>query len=354
MQSASCFQPSINIGSGATSQLATAREPTTAAAWTRAIVRALCARGIDGEGVAAAAGVDVRRAMHPLARVAMRANAELWHRAVRAVGDPAFGLVVPRFLSPAAFAPLGPVVLSSPTLRAAVFAVSAHADVVADELRIAVEDRGPQVRLVVAMESASVPAEAMDACLSLTVRLARLLREDRDMAPLRVEMRRPQPDPASAAAFARCFRAPIAYRAQRDALEWARRDVDTPLPNGDSRLHGSLAAALAEASGHAADGFVVRVKEAVSTRLPAGEPAQGAIARAVGVSARTLQRRLAGHGMSYQRLLDQTRAELARGYLASGRSVTETALELGFASPSSLARALRRWTGRAPTDADEP
>lgn len=327
------------------------REPTAAAAWTRAIVRALEARGVNGAGVARAAGIDLRAAMYPQARVSMRANAELWHRAVRAVDDPGFGLTVPRFLSPAAFPPLGSVVLASLTLREAVAHVASHADLIADGLRITVEDHGVRVRLVISLGSAVVPAEAMDACLSVTVRLARLLREHRDLAPLRVQMQRPEP--AAAAEFAQFFRAPIEYRAERNTLDLARRDVDAPLPNGDARLNRSLAAALAGERRPGIDGFVVRVKDALRARLSAGEPPQTAIARAVGVSARTLQRRLASDGVSYQRVLDETRAELARGYLASGWSVTDTALELGFASPSSLARAFRRWTGRAPT-ADEP
>jgi AraC-like DNA-binding protein len=326
-------------------------EPTTVAAWTRAIVRALGARGIDGEGVARAAGIDIRAAMHPRARVSMRANAELWHRAVHAVGDPGFGLVVPRFLSPAAFAPLGAVVMSSPTLREAIAHVASHADLIADGLRVAVEEDGARVQLVVSLGIAAAPAAAMDACLSLTVRLVRLLREDRNLAPLGVWMRRPPP--ASSAPFARCFRAPIEYGTARNGLDLARRDMDAPLPNGDARLNASLVAALLLAGRPAAGGFVGQVKDALRAQLAEGEPPQTAVARAVGVSARTLQRRLAGHGVSYQGVLDETRAELARGYLAAGWSVTETALELGFTSPSSLARAFRRWTGRAPTDADE-
>lgn len=165
---------------------------TTAAAWTRAIVRALEARGIDGSAVAAAAGVRMPGAADPHARVAMPANAELWRRAVDATADPAFGLAVSRCLSPAAFPPLGALVLASGTLREAFEHVAARSHLIADGFRIGLEAHGDRLRIVFSSRGGAAP-EALDACLSLAVRLARLLHERRELAPLRVEMQRPEP-----------------------------------------------------------------------------------------------------------------------------------------------------------------
>src|SRR5690554_110393 len=71
----------------------------------------------------------------------------------------------------------------------------------------------------------------------------------------------------------------------------------------------------------------------------------------LGMSSRTLRRKLAEGGTTYQKELDAVREKLAREYfLRGGTSVTELALLLGYADSSSFAKAFRRWTGMAPKD----
>lgn len=66
-------------------------------------------------------------------------------------------------------------------------------------------------------------------------------------------------------------------------------------------------------------------------------------------SARSLQRRLAEHGMSFQGLLDETRFQLAKSYLMdSSLDLVEMALLLGYSEQSAFTRAFRSWTGMAP------
>jgi AraC-like DNA-binding protein len=68
-----------------------------------------------------------------------------------------------------------------------------------------------------------------------------------------------------------------------------------------------------------------------------------------GLSARTLQRRLAEEGQPFQTLLDATRRELAAQYLRDpALSLTEIAFLLGYAEQSSFTHAFRAWQGQAP------
>jgi len=70
---------------------------------------------------------------------------------------------------------------------------------------------------------------------------------------------------------------------------------------------------------------------------------------AVALSARTLQRRLAEQGTTFQEVVDEVRRELARKYLQDrALGVTEVAYLLGFSELSAFDRAHRRWTGKAP------
>ena len=68
------------------------------------------------------------------------------------------------------------------------------------------------------------------------------------------------------------------------------------------------------------------------------------------LSLRSLQRKLAEEGTSYEALLAATRQELALSYLAEHRySISEIAYLLGFSDTSSFTRAFKRWTGQAPS-----
>ena len=91
-----------------------------------------------------------------------------------------------------------------------------------------------------------------------------------------------------------------------------------------------------------------QVRVLVTQQLASGAP-MAAIADRLGVSERTLRRRLAADGTGYQRLLDEVRSSLAAELIGTGRlSVEEIALRLGYAEASSFIAAHRRWTGETP------
>ena len=69
------------------------------------------------------------------------------------------------------------------------------------------------------------------------------------------------------------------------------------------------------------------------------------------MSARTLRRRLAEHGLTPARLVERLRRELAERYLAEGAfPLGRIAYLLGYGDPAAFTRAFRRWTGTTPTE----
>jgi AraC-like DNA-binding protein len=67
------------------------------------------------------------------------------------------------------------------------------------------------------------------------------------------------------------------------------------------------------------------------------------------MSGRTLQRRLADEGVSYQELLDDARKEAAGRYLhESALAIGEVAYLVGYSEPAPFHRAFRRWYGTTP------
>ncbi len=92
-----------------------------------------------------------------------------------------------------------------------------------------------------------------------------------------------------------------------------------------------------------------RVHSALLELLPSGEGSIDAVARKLGTSSRTLQRRLGTEGLTFQTVLDGTREALAKRYLrTSALSGAEISFLLGFKDPNSFFRAFNAWTGTTP------
>ena len=78
-------------------------------------------------------------------------------------------------------------------------------------------------------------------------------------------------------------------------------------------------------------------------------PQLESVASVMGVSVRTLQRRLAEHGLDFSSIVERTRFDAAMTLLHDrSMSLVRIALELGYSDLSSFSRAFRRWTGVAP------
>lgn len=93
------------------------------------------------------------------------------------------------------------------------------------------------------------------------------------------------------------------------------------------------------------------VQLAIAEALPEGAVTTRRISQALGLSARTLQRRLAGRGVSVRCLVEETRRCLALEELRVGAPVATVAASLGFGDARALARAFKRWTGQTPSAA---
>jgi AraC-like DNA-binding protein len=104
------------------------------------------------------------------------------------------------------------------------------------------------------------------------------------------------------------------------------------------------------AGGYAAGSgdLVERARAAIADRLNGVVPTIADIAKVLGVSARTLQRRLHERQQSMSRLLDEVRKDRVMHLLARGASTKAIAEETGFGDVPALYRAFRRWTGTTP------
>jgi AraC-like DNA-binding protein len=94
-----------------------------------------------------------------------------------------------------------------------------------------------------------------------------------------------------------------------------------------------------------------RVRQLFASALGEGEVGLSSIAQKLKMSERSLQRRLADEGVSFDSLLDEVCRELAQRYLADPKiAVSEVAYLLGYSEPSPFHRAFKRWTGKTPAE----
>lgn len=144
---------------------------------------------------------------------------------------------------------------------------------------------------------------------------------------------------------------PTAYDATARRLTFPAEYLTAPLPDANPAarsLAEDLCADLADRR-RGESPLVQQVRILLAQRI-AFDPSSGGVANGLAMGERTLRRRLAADGTSYQRLLDEVRISLAERLLGTGSlQVEEVAHRLGYAESASFVHAHRRWHGVTPT-----
>lgn len=171
----------------------------------------------------------------------------------------------------------------------------------------------------------------------------------RDFRPLAIYFK--HSPPASLSAHERHFGCPVHFDAEIDALLVSDEALLTPNKLGDESISRFFDTHLeAELAQHQDDSLLdQRVRIQISQSLSEGIPAVSEIAGRLGMSGRTLQRRLSDRGRSFQSIVDDARRELAHRLLRQTEySLAEVAFLTGFSEQSAFNRAFKRWEGQTP------
>jgi AraC-like DNA-binding protein len=163
-----------------------------------------------------------------------------------------------------------------------------------------------------------------------------------------VEVRLRQRGYPLAAELASLLSAPVRFGCESNELLVPGEALKLPIRSASLGLFASLQHVARErlALLAAPGDFGSRAHRTLYGLVLEGRPARERLAKALGVSTRTLNRRLSESGSTYQALLDRVRRELAELWLSDGRnSVADVAFLLGYTEPSTFHRAFLRWTG---------
>jgi AraC-like DNA-binding protein len=162
-------------------------------------------------------------------------------------------------------------------------------------------------------------------------------------------MHRRKAAPAQMRAFFGCD---VLFGQNADEIVYPAAVASAPVTSADPFLNSLLLQYCDEALAgrKKAGSWRLRVENAIVPLLPHGQAQMTRICSELGVSRRTLVRRLDAEGCSFSEILDGMKRELAHRYLREpDLPVSEIAWLLGYSETSAFNHAFRRWTGTAPS-----
>jgi AraC-like DNA-binding protein len=220
-----------------------------------------------------------------------------------------------------------------------------------DNTRVRLEVAGDLARLSYEIEDPTVHERVQDANFTLALQhhVVAWLAGPRFRATL-VEFRhQPQDD---APDYRHHFDCPVRFGARENALLFPAHWLDAVIPTADPgrcrRVEDDLSGRLAHHT--ARIDFVAGIEAWIVEALHRGTPVELAgLAADLGMSPRTLQRKLDAAGVAFADLRNRVRLRLARAMLTETRMpVTQIALHLGYSETSAFTRAFKAMTGRSP------
>jgi AraC-like DNA-binding protein len=308
----------------------------------------LASLGVDVEHVLRLAGLSRSRFQPPKARLSTSEFFGLW-RAIESVGGAGdFGLRLGSTRLPHQYDVVSMAALHSPSLGEALKKLARYKRLVCPE-QVVIEVAAGEaiVQFIWELADSDPPRFLIDATFAGTLDLARN-GTGKPIAARRVELTRRRADEAL---LTRHFACSIRFDAPVDLLVFDESALSEPFVthNSDvlSLLLSGLEGALQEEAGGRSLAEDVRV--ALRRSMSGERPSVDKIGKQLGLSARTLQRRLGGEGTTYQGLLDEVRRDSARRLLSNTDvDPEEVAFLLGFEEANSFTRAFQAWEGTTP------
>jgi AraC-like DNA-binding protein len=297
-------------------------------------------------------GLDASSARGPERRVPFESLFRVWSECMRALRDPGLPVAAAQRVRLEEYAVLGFAATAAPTFRAALAIVARYSHVVADGCRFTVVDdpAHPAIRLRWEREGErSLGHRVANECaVAEVLHVARQILGAR-VAPVGVAFRHPAP--ASLAAHVAFFDVRPRFGSSWEGLELPRELLDRVPQQANPPLAAWLERQMASAVATRVPPatFAERVERRVEQDLAEGEPDGGRVARALGVSERSLRRRLKEEGLSFRAIGERARRRRAESLLAAGEvTIDEVAFLTGYSETSAFARAFKRWSGETP------
>lgn len=300
-----------------------------------------------------AAGLSEAELADPDRLLELDAVLKLSRAAARLAGDDCLGLHLGEAWDLGGLGVLSYAVLNAPTVGTGLRNLDRYGRSHIQGGRIALGAGSGEARLVYELEASDreLARQHVESAAVVGLRIAQRL-GGADWRPRRVVFGHRRPRDVSE--HTRIFGVPPRFDGEQHVLmAFDASRLERPVAGADRRLLPIVEQHLDKLlSTRAKAALVQDVRGALAQMLCDGSPSIRTVAKRLGMSVRTLQRRLDDHGVVFRDLVQEVRRELAERYLAErSANLTEVAFLLGYSELSSFDRAFRRWTGSTPVAA---
>jgi AraC-like DNA-binding protein len=305
--------------------------------------------GVDLDPLLKKAGLGRLQFESPQARLLVGQQIKFLNLVADALSDDLLGFNLAQATEPRELGLLYYVIASSGTLSDALQRVARYSSIVNEGIALTFF-HGKHVGLTVKYVGVTRyhDRHQIEYWMTMLLRMCRQL-SGRRLVPDRVRFAHRR---QSSGELAKFFGTDIEYGAAADGIAFEPDAGDLPVISADSYLNKLLVQYCEDALAHRSrrrGGVRSAVENAIVPLLPHARANAAEVARALGMSQRTLARRLDQEGANFSDVRETLRAELANRYLADENlSVSQIAWLLGYRDVGAFSHAFKRWTGKTP------
>lgn len=313
-----------------------------------AVPQVLREHGVDPSAALAAAGIDPTKLQDPHSTVSFTAMGRLAALCVALTGCQHFGLLVGAREGLQALGLIGFLAQHSPDVGTGLRNLVAHLHHYqrGAVTTLWIEDEVARLGFDIYMPQVEGQDQIYDGAIALYTNILRALCGP-GWRPTEVDFA--HGDPADIRPYRRFFGAPLRFDAGRTCIAFPAPWLTQPVPGAEPILYQILLRQVDALTEGAGAGFAAALRGIVRTLLVSRRCSIDAAAGLFGIHRRTLHRRLKREDVTFDALVEEVRADLARELLATRHTpLSEVATRLGYGDVSAFSRAFRRWFGTTP------
>ena len=326
--------------------------PTVQGGLTRLAADRVRSAGIKLQPLLSRVGLTVDQIGDPERRISASNQIDFLEAAAEVLNDDLLGFSLAEEFDLRDLGLLYYVMASSDTLGDALKRAARYSRITNEAIVLQYQEAPePRLRLVYSGIPRHADFQQIEFCIVAMVRASRVL-SGRRFFPKRVSISHVRS--RGIAKFAGSLGKDLEFGSVADEIDFPAGSAEWTLVGADARLNKILLKTCEESlSSRKSNAGKVHtaVENAISPLLPHGQAKASVVAKKLGMSQRTLTRRLAEEGVTFNEILQQLKAHLAIRYLAEdGMPISRIAWLLGFEEASSFSHACRRWTGKSPRE----
>ena len=312
--------------------------------------------GIAAEPLLNKAGLQPYQINRDDGWVPFESHASFLESASQELDDPCYSLKLARRIDPRDFGALGYVGLSSRTFHDALLNLERYLLVVTEawKIKLVMEKRTVIIQQIPSQNSFYHHPQAVELTAGILVNMYQFFIAQ-TLAPIEVQFVHALP---SASELARCeelLGCRVRFGQQHCRVVLDRKSLLLPISSADDRLLKILLAyceQVIQQHKTANATLIGSIRRKIIDLLPSGRAKAKLVACELGLTERTMHRRLAEQGTSFSELHESLRRELAKKYLRDhALTLQQIAFLLGYSDQSAFSVAFRRWTGQSPKQA---